>query len=129
MSRPRTPTAILEAKGSFKTHANRRRGGEPVQKEPIGNAPKDLTDVETVEWKQLVKDCCPGVLTAADRNTVKMVARLQCEYDRDLSDMQTSKLALLNKLYGQLGMTPSDRARLSIAPAKKEVNRFDRFNT
>ena len=61
-----------------------------------------------------------GVLTGADRHNVEMAAYLMAEYRKNPAEMQTSRLTLLNRMLCQYGMTPSNRAKLSIPKARDE---------
>ena len=113
MPRPRTPTRILDARGSFKQHPERKRDGEPEVMTPLGSFPEQKKTPEEC-WNELANVAALGVLTGADRPSVEMAANLMAEYRDDPIAMQTSRLTLLNRLLGQFGMTPSDRAKLSI---------------
>ncbi len=127
MARPRTPTAVLDARGSFKNHPDRKRDGEPVVKEPIGSPPDDFTADEVNAWQGLVDRAPLGVLTAADYYSVVMAAKLLAEFFSNYAAFTPARLARLHSLLGQFGMTPSERAKLSI-PKAKEVNPFDAFH-
>jgi hypothetical protein len=126
MPRPRTPTKILDARGSFKKHPERRRDGEPEVTSPLGSFPKKKITADGC-WKELADIAPLGVLTGADRLSVEIAANLMVEYRKAPDEMQTSRLTLLNRLLGQFGMTPSDRARLSIPKAGNE-NPFAALN-
>ena len=71
-------------------------------------------------WKEIVSESPLGVLTLADRQAVKQTARLMVQSDWQGDDFPTSKAALLNKYLGQFGMTPTDRASLSIPKVKAD---------
>jgi hypothetical protein len=54
MSRPRTPTAVLELRGAFKEHPERarERAGEPRPTEPLGEPPKRLKPADAMpKWR------------------------------------------------------------------------------
>ena len=65
----RTPTAILQGRGSFINHKNRKdaRAGEPVVTKKLGNPPKTCTDEQKKLWHEFAKMVPPGVATYADR--------------------------------------------------------------
>src|ERR1700687_5950467 len=71
----RTPTAILEARGSFINHKNRKaaRAGEPVVTKRLGSPPKTCTDEQKKIWREFAKIVPPGVATHADRWAVEIV--------------------------------------------------------
>ena len=127
MSRPRTPTKILDARGSFKTHPERKRDGEPEVTTPLGSAPDRLSELERVAWGEVATYSPPGVLRSADRLHVEELCILLALSWAERENMQTSSRSLLNKMMGQLGMNPSDRSRLSIEKPK-DASPFDKFH-
>lgn len=122
MARPKTPTNILEMRGAFKKNPQRRRKEEPKSALPLGNPPIRLSaDVKKI-WREIAKQCAPGVLTFADRQAMELVSiaigrvrNLYDKYDADgkpeisMTDIRTA-MALL----GKFGMNPSDRAGLGV---------------
>lgn len=127
MARPRTPTKILDARGAFKTHPERKREGEPEVKAPIGSPPDSLSELEKSAWHEIVSDAPMGVLTAADAKAVELAARLLAESRTDWENFTVGKIGRLQAFLGQFGMTPSDRAKMSIEKPK-DVNPFDSFS-
>lgn len=124
MARPRTPTNLLDARGAFKRHPERRRDGEPVVNDPIGAPPAGLDPEELRWWKEIVARAPLGVLTAADYMPVLLAAKLMAEAMADFPGFNPAKLGRLQSLLGTFGMTPSDRAKLSIPKAKERENPF-----
>lgn len=113
MSRPRTATAILDAKGAFRKDPARRRK-DPEVKDPFpGEAPADLEPLEVKWWHLLAKQVPAGVLTGADQAKMTIMAGLMAEYMADRKGMATARLSLLDKMMGQFGLSPSDRAKLA----------------
>lgn len=123
MARPKTPTNILEMKGAFKKNPNRRRVEEPKQEKPLGNPPTRLAKSIQKIWREIAKQCAPGVLTYADRQAMELVSiailRVRKNYglfDDDgnhilsMSDIKTALTML-----GQFGLTPATRASLGVA--------------
>lgn len=123
MARPRTPTKVLDARGSFKANPQRRRDSEPEVREPIGNAPDYFAEDEHAAWQQIVNQAPMGVLTQADCLAVEAAAKLVAEFRREGTDFAAGKLGRLQAFLGQFGMTPSDRAKMSIEKPK-DVNPF-----
>jgi len=123
MARPRTPTAVLEARGSFKTHPERRRSGEPVVETPLGNPPAHMGELEVACWFEIAELAPKGVLTSADRVTVETLACLLAEFRTVKEDFPASKHARMFGYLGQLGMMPGERSKLSIEKPK-DVNAF-----
>jgi hypothetical protein len=96
------------------------RRHEPKDPEGIGKMPKDLDDYEKIAWKNIVNEAIPGVLRRADRQAVKIAAKLLAKSDQN-KDTQADRNQLI-RLLGQFGMTPSERSRISLIqePAKNE---------
>ena len=70
MPKPRVPTAILEARGSFEKHPERKRAraGEPEVTGELGNAPPSLDGEEASIWTELTLLLTPGVAGRSDRS-------------------------------------------------------------
>jgi hypothetical protein len=79
MARPRTPTNVLDARGAFKKHPERRRE-DPEPAGELGEPPLYFSAPELQCWTELVSITPRGVLTARDRWVVEMAARLMAEY-------------------------------------------------
>ena len=126
MARPRTPTALLEARGAFKKDPARRRAGEPVVTTPAGQAPEHFTELQVSAWREILQYAPPGVITSADRQHVEQLAILLAQYRVEGDDFHLNKRLALIKMLGHLGMNPSDRAKLSI-PTQKIDNPFAKF--
>lgn len=120
MSRRKNPTAVQDARGYFRKHPDRKRDGEPVVTEPLGAVPEGLKPGEMKAWQEIAEICPLGVLTQADRPTVLLAAKLYAEFMGSYAEMANPRLTLLNRVLGQLGLNPSDRASMSIPQAKPE---------
>lgn len=127
MARPRTPTKVLDARGSFKKHPERKRDGEPEVREPIGSVPEYFDEMQKAAWNQITSQAPMGVLTKADTGAVEMTSILMAEMRSDWDNFSVGKIGRLQALLGQFGMTPSERARLNIAKPK-DVNPFDQLS-
>lgn len=123
MARPRTPSNILELRGSFKRHPEIKRPNEPKSPYPIGECPDHLDADDQAAWNEIVSQCCPGVLTVSDRITVEITARLLAELRETGRDFNMTRLARLQSLLASLGMNPADRTKISVEPPSK-VNKF-----
>ena len=124
MGRPKTPTALLDARGAFKKHPERKRNGEPQVRESIGLVPDWFSPEQVSAWQQITSSAPMGVLTGADSLAVEISAVLLAEFRYDPAEFQAGKLGRLQSFLGQFGMTPADRAKLSIEKAP-DVNPFD----
>ncbi len=123
MARPRTPTNVLELRGAFKRHPERKRSEETKSPYPIGECPSRLDEGERAAWDEIVSTCCPGVLTHSDRLAVEIAARLLAESweaGREFDDVRRRQLYTL---LGQFGMNPSDRSKIRVEPPKT-ANKF-----
>lgn len=116
MSRPRTASAILDARGAFAKNPDRKRE-DPEVKEPFPeSAPSDLDPLEVKWWHRIRKMVPPAVLTGADQATLIIAASLMAEYMADRKGMATSRIALMGNVLGKFGLSPADRAKLATAP-------------
>ena len=109
MARPRTPSNILELRGSFKTHPERRRkdleGVGAFDPQPPGHLPQELVP----SWHEIVKQINPCVLTASDQSSVEIMARLMLQI-RLTNDMECVRE--MRQWFGQYGLTAVGRAKL-----------------
>lgn len=117
MGRMHTPTAILDARGAFIHHPERKRPNEPVVTEPLGGPPKHLTPDQKKLWKEFVRMCPAGVVKYSDRWSVERIVLLM---DRQRKDtIKIAEASQLDHLLARFGMTPSDRARVSVEQPKE----------
>ena len=120
MGRPRIPTNILELKGSFKKHPDRRRKNEPVDDRNVKEL-RARIDTERKAYNVLIKSACPGVLRMSDSVAVWLACKLLVRIDS--GDYTASDAAQFRSLLAQFGMTPAARAGLSI-PEPEKPNPF-----
>ena len=124
MARPRTATNILEARGAFKRHPERKRKSEPKVDSAFPTKPPAYLDADERKcWREVVRIAPAGVLTGADTVTVEVVARLLAEFRDDSRGMQVARITRLTSEMGKIGLSPSARASLSVH--KPEENEFD----
>lgn len=121
--RPRTPTNVLELRGSFEKNPQRRaqRENEPVDIPDIGDPPAYLTVDQQDCWRTLVEKCAGGVLRQSDEVALEIAARLFAEMRAGTIDRPGLKQ--LDTLLGKFGMNPSERSKVS-APKTKPKNKF-----
>lgn len=118
MPKPRTPSAVLEARGAFDKDPARRR--EDFDAGAFDPAPPDyFTEAQRVVWNEIVSALPATVLQATDRIAVEVAAR-QVAYFRSLPDLDVTaaQLAQIRTALAVLGMTPADRSRVQ---AKKQT--------
>jgi phage terminase small subunit len=117
MPRPRTPTATLEAAGSFIRHPERRaaRALEPQPQASLGDAPAHLSEDEQAVWAEIASLFASGVATNQDRIAFELLACLISQFRNNRAGLKAGELSLLSSLLGRFGLTPSDRSRVCIS--------------
>lgn len=124
MARPRTATALLDARGAFKKNPGRARSNEPEVKSALpADPPLFLTSTEKDCWREVIRIAPAGVLTGADVVSVELAARLIAEMRTSFSDMPAARLVRLDSMLQKLGLSPSGRASLTVDKPKE--NDFD----
>ena len=127
MARPRKPSALLELSGAFRKHPDRRREGEPKPKLALGAPPKSLDPEERLMWLELKRLAPAKVLTYADRWLVEICCRLMAKVRAEgiggRRGVSVGELSQLTIGLRQMGLTPADRSRITVAP-DEEPNTF-----
>src|SRR5215471_8197057 len=105
--RPRTPTNVLEARGSFKHNPGRKveRKFEPKDLGPLGDPPDTLTPEERSAWNEVVGVCPPGLLTELDRFALEDFVRLLLEARDRTRPMRCESRSRFHSLLSHFGMT------------------------
>ena len=122
----RTPTKVLEARGAFRKHPERKREDEPKVATPLGAVPERLNELQAQAWPEIAEPAPTGVLTSADRLDVEVAAKLLAESWSDWEGMSNVDRKMLHTMLGKYGCNPSDRARLSIKKPN-DANPFSEF--
>ncbi len=118
MPKPRTPTKLLELRGSFAKNPQRARPNEP---EAAGEFPKDPPKHLSREvkkcWRELVRLVPAGVLQSSDQAAMEQFANvLYLCREREWRD--PALMIRLEACLGRFGLTPADRSRVSAPPPK-----------
>lgn len=116
MARPRTPSNVLELRGSFKKDPQRKRKNEPKPTGEVGKLTMGSTDPKEI-WDELVTACAPNVLTVSDRIALEIAVEYMSQFRKDPANYPNERVRILISLLSKFGMTPSDRAKLSIPDA------------
>jgi len=118
MGRPRTPTAVLKLRGSYKKHPERLkdREDEPEPEGGLGPAPEFFDEALKARWKEIRE--AANWLTSADRLIVEQTCRLIMKERNGDATPGHSRLLAMN--LRQLGMTPSDRSRVKVPGGSKQ---------
>ena len=127
MPRRKTPTRVLDARGSFKKDPQRRRDGEPEVTDSLSTPPDDFSEAEAKAWHMIASKAPMGVLMDSDWPSVVMAAKLWAEFMADSINFNTARLTRLHRILGDFGLNPSDRASLSI-PKPRQYNPFDHLD-
>ncbi len=139
MARNRTPSNILDLKGAYKKHPDRKRSAEPQAPTFKKTPPRHLSDDERKVWRELVRDIASGVLQQSDRPILEQAVYLLCVVrkakstvipirgrDGQLINMKMACSASvhqqLTSCLSRLGMTPADRSR--VATPQRTTNKF-----
>ena len=117
MSRPRTPTQILQAKGSFLRHPERKRAreGEPKPNAPLGDPPPELDREQKAVWRKVAAKIPLGVASNCDEVAFEILVCLIVGFRhrrRRNVPQVVGEVAQIGKLLAQFGMTPADRSRV-----------------
>jgi hypothetical protein len=113
MPKPRTPSAVLEARGAFAHDPSRAR--EDFDSGAFDRmAPAYFNDEQVAVWKEIVGILPASVLQATDRMAVELTARLIARFRSiDDADVNMAQVAQIRTALATLGMTPADRSRVS----------------
>ncbi len=120
MGRTRTPTAVLDAKGSFIAKPSRRRDTEPSTDRPLGQAPKFLNKDERKVWKELAAQALPGVLFESDRLMFAVLVRLATKFQTG-APMMAAETAQMIQLSSKFALNPADRSKVSVDKPKQSA--------
>ena len=117
MSRPRTPTRILDVKGSFLRHPERKsaREREPKPNGPLGEPPADFDGEHRAIWLEVSRKMPAGVASNWDETAFEILVCLIVNFRRRRKmkvPQVVGEIAQMNKLFTQFGMTPADRSRV-----------------
>ena len=130
MARPRTPSKILELRGSFTRHPERRRSDAAGAAEFCREPPANLTPAEIAAWHRLVERLPLIALYSCDELAVVQAARILAALgDLPVTAPEYIKLdAALHRWLVQLGCTPTARTKLTTTvDREREGNPFVEF--
>lgn len=123
MSRPRTPSNVLELKGAFDKNPQRRRE-EPKVEPGLGDAPEYFDDGERAIWDEIAASAPTDVLSRSDRLCVEMLVPLIVRL-RNREPMKAAERAFMLSTLTRMGCTPADRSRVAAPPAKNQTDIWD----
>lgn len=113
MPMPRTPSKVLEARGTFAHNPDRKRedfASGAFDKSP----PSYFKELQIDAWNDIVEVLPDSVLQATDGIIVELAARLVSRFRAiDDADITMAQVAQIRTALATLGMTPADRSRVS----------------
>ena len=126
MARPRQPTKILEMRGSYKEHPERKadRANEPEGDELNTKPPRGFSHAQKTVWKEIIDMLPKGVMQQQDRMTIETLAKLMVKFRQKYS-LNGSEYGLLMKCLTELGMTPASRSKVIVPKKKNERDGWD----
>src|SRR5690349_1674967 len=115
MSRPRKPTALLEASGAFVKDPGRRRArkGEPACVGSLGPPHPSLDEQEKALWIELAASLPDGLAGKSDRSAFECLVGLAARARNGKASLMERRL--LQQYLSKFGMTPSDRSKISVS--------------
>ena len=118
------PTSILEARGSFVSHKNRKtaRAGEPVETRPLGGPPRTLTEEQRKVWREFARMVPAGVATYADRWGVELIVGAMTKFRAGTA--KSMDMQHFSAMLSRFGLTPADRSRVVATLAPKEESEW-----
>lgn len=123
--RTRTPTDVLELRGTFLKNPKRKlaRAGEPKVKDKLGGPPGNLNAHEKAAWNQMREK---GFwLTSADQFMVEVAAGLMAMHRSN--EIDNPARSLLVSTLAKLGFGPSERSKINVPGAPDEKTGFAAF--
>lgn len=111
MSRPRTPSNILELKGAFEKNPQRRRE-DPKVEIGLGAPPAYFDEDERAIWEEIAASAPAGVLARSDRLCIEMLVPLVLRLRRR-EPMKAAERAFMLSTLTRIGCTPADRSKVA----------------
>lgn len=130
MSRNRTPTPLMEARGAFEHDPQRSRPNEPVPEGPLGDPPAWFNPVQVAIWHEVSEQAAENVLTICDRMLVEIYCTLVARHRGGAPDadgnpeppqiLKAAEYNLIISILSRMGFTPADRSKLNVPTQEKE---------
>lgn len=125
MTRPRTPTGIIAARGGLDAPDRAaKREGEPAIVGEIGEAPDYFDELQKYCWKDLRESLHANTTGDSDRFALEMAALLLARMRRAPYAFDAASMTRLHAILGSFGMTPADRSKLKLPSAEKAGGGF-----
>lgn len=131
MARPRLPTNVLDARGSFRKHperaADRKSEPLPAEDDEIGEPPDWFGPEQFICWHEIVTLAHEGTLSSADRLIIEHGAQLLAMLRAEQWRVHPTIMIRWEAVLAKLGMTPSDRSKVSVRKAAPDADPLDEF--
>ena len=124
MGRHKIPSKEKKDKGTYRDY--RENLDEPEPENKVGGAPDFLTDKQKEVWAEIKNIAHIGVLSDADSIIVEIAARLLSEL-RENNDLSVGKMSHLIGCLARMGLTPSDRSKVSAPNEKRKKDPWEKF--
>jgi hypothetical protein len=113
---------LLELSGGLKAHPARYKDRTEVASCPdgIGNPPSQISIARKHIWAELIAQLPEGHLQSADRFLLEIVTGLMAKQRNRRTVITKGETSLLINALSKLGLTPTDRSRVTIPPKPKE---------
>ena len=123
MGRQKIPTNILEMRGSYSNHPERKKDRENEFKpESLGEAPDHLNADHKQIWHEIVSSVPPATIGRSDRIALETLSKLVFIMRFDFENMTGGELGRLETMLARFGLTPSDRSKVIVKPATTPEN-------
>ncbi len=120
MPRNRVSTEVLEQRGAFERHPEREqeRKAEPKAVGELGDPPRTLNAKQKKLWREFAQIVPAGVADSSHRMVFELLVCLMTK----LRDGQATagEEKQIESLLSKMGMTPSDRSRVSVQKPQDE---------
>lgn len=125
MPRPRTPTALLELRGTFKRNPSRgrQRAGEPRPTTPLPGPPVHFTKEQKAAWVEIAR--YGTWLTSPDQFMLAIAVVLLDKHRRRAIDYK--EIPHLISVLSLLGFNPRDRAKMNVPASASNDSPFVQF--
>jgi hypothetical protein len=119
MGRNNTPTAILDARGTFLKHPEYERLNEPQGSALSKTPPKDFTIEQKKLWKELMRMLAPGVAQSSDLWALRHLVMLEAKSRDPNINFKDCEHRLLLSYLDIFGLSPAARSKVSVPAAPK----------
>lgn len=131
MARPRLPTNVLDARGSFRKHperaAEREAEPQPGVDDEIGDPPDWFGPEQFMCWQEIVTLAHERTLSSADRLIVEHGAQLLAMLRAEQWQVHPTIMIRWETVLAKLGMTPSDRSKVAARKAAPNADPLSEF--